>query len=146
MVLAAAASSQVLYLDGKPVGTASGAVVGGSSDGENYDTIGAGFLGWEWPDQPNPSSGPEIGNITHVTGNIAEVAFYPNQLTAANVTSEWDAAQHSAGLSPVETVHVTDPGSHTLSYAYDPLNSGRMLSQTDALGDTTTYGYDSAGF
>ena len=146
VVLAAAGSSQVLYLDGQQVGSASGSVVGGSSDGENYDTIGAGFLGWEWPDQPNQSTGSETGNLTYFTGDIAEVSFYPDQLTAASVTAEWDAAQHSPGLTPVETTHVTDPGGHTLTYTYDPLNSGRMLSQTDALGDTTTYGYDSAGF
>ena len=146
VVLAAAGSSQVLYLDGQQVGSASGSVVGGSSDGENYDTIGAGFLGWEWPDQPNQTQGSETGNLTYFTGDIAEVSFYPNQLTAASVTGEWDAAQHSPGLAPVETAQVTDPGGHTLSYSYDPLNSGRMLSQTDGLGNTTTYGYDSAGF
>ena len=50
------------------------------------------------------------------------------------------------GLTPVEAVTVTDPGNRTLTDRYDPLNSGRILSHTDGLGDTTSYGYDSAGF
>jgi RHS repeat-associated protein len=146
VVLAAGSDQQTLYLDGQSVGSVSGTIGGGYGDGENYDYVGAGFLGWEWPDQPNPSSGTEIGNRTYFNGDIAEVAFYPQQLTPANITTEWNAAQHSPGLTPVETATVTDPGGHTLTYRYDPLNSGRVLSQTDGLGDTTTYGYDTTGF
>ena len=140
VVLAAAADSQVLYLDGQQVGTASGTVGGGSGAGQGYDTIGAGFLGGTWPDQPNQST----GSRTYFTGDIAEVAFYPGQMSIDEAAGQWDAAQHSTGLSPIETTLVTDPGNRTLTYTYDPLNSGRMLSQTDGLGDTTTYGYDSA--
>lgn len=146
VVLAAASTSQVLYLDGKSVGTVSGSVVGGSSDGENHDYVGAGFLGWQWPDQPNPSTGTEIGNRTFFTGDIAEVAFYPQQLSAADASAQWVAAQHSPGLTPVEAIAVTDPDGRTLTDRYDPLDSGRVLSHTDGLGDTTSYGYDSAGF
>ena len=72
--------------------------------------------------------------------------MYPHLVNADDVTAQWAAAQHSQGLSPVETVTATDPGNHTLTYRYDPLNSGRELSQTDGTGATTTFGYDSAGF
>jgi RHS repeat-associated protein len=130
-VLAAGTGSQVLYLDGKKVGTVSGTITGG---GENYDYVGTGFLG------------STTGYPSYFNGDIGDVAFYPEQLTAGDVTGEWDAAQHSQGLSPLETTQVTDPGGKTLTYRYDPLNSGRVLSQTDGLGDTTSYGYDSLGF
>ena len=124
----------------------SGTITGGSAAGQSYDYIGTGFLGYPWSDQPHYSPSDPTGYPSSFNGDIAEVAFYPGQLTTDEAAGEWDAAQHSAGLSPVETTQVTDPGGRTLSYVYDPLNSGRMLSQTDGLGDTTTYGYDSAGF
>ena len=44
------------------------------------------------------------------------------------------------------TETVTDPGHNTLTWVYDLLNGGRVLSQTDADGQTTTYGYDVDGF
>jgi RHS repeat-associated protein len=146
VVLAAGTSGQVLYLDGKQVGSKSGTISGGYSDGEVYDSVGTGFLGYLWADQPHYSPTDPTGYQSPFNGNIAEVAFYPHQVTADEVTAQWDAAQHSPGLAPVETTQVTDPGGRTLTYRYDPLNSGRMLSQTDGLGDTTTYGYDSLGF
>ena len=146
VVLAAKADGQALYLDGQQVGTVSGTITGGSGAGQSYDYIGTGFLGYPWADQPHNSSSGTTGYPSAFNGNIAEVAFYPGQMSIDEAAGQWDAAQHSAGLAPIETTQVTDPGGRTLSYVYDPLNSGRMLSQTDGLGDTTTYGYDSAGF
>jgi large repetitive protein len=35
---------------------------------------------------------------------------------------------------------------HVISYAYDPQNAYRLIAETDALGETTTYGYDTSGF
>ena len=46
---------------------------------------------------------------------------------------------------PVKTVTVTDPGGKTISYAYDLINN-RQVAETDALGNTTRYGYDTSGF
>ncbi|MGH3252377.1 MAG: LamG-like jellyroll fold domain-containing protein, partial [Trebonia sp.] len=146
VVLAAGTGSQSMYLDGRLLGSASGTVGGGSGAGEGNVYVGAGFLGQDWPDEPHYSTTDPAGYQSFFTGDIAEVAVYPHQVTAAEVTGQWDAAQHSPGLAPVETTQVTDPGNRTLTYTYDPLNSGRMLSQTDGLGDTTTYGYDSLGF
>jgi RHS repeat-associated protein len=146
VVLAAGTSGQVLYLDGKQVGGKSGTISGGYGDGEVYDAVGMGFLGYPWADQPHNSPTDTTGYRSSFNGNIAEVAFYPHQMTADEVTAQWVAAQRSQGLSPVETSQVTDPGNKVLTYRYDPLNSGRLLSQTDGLGDTTSYGYDSLGF
>ncbi len=146
VVLAAGTSGQSLYLDGKLIGTASGTITGGYSDGEDNVAVGTGFLGGVWADQPYYSTTNPTGYQAFFNGDIAEVAVYPQQLSAGNVTTEWNAAQHSPGLTPVETATVTDPGGHTLTYRYDPLYSGRILSFTDGLGNTTTYGYDSNGF
>jgi RHS repeat-associated protein len=145
-VLTASNNSQVLYLDGKAVGSVSGTITGGSGGGQNYDYVGTGFLGYLWADQPYYSTSNTTGYPSYFNGDIAEVAFYQQQLTAADASAQWIAAQHSAGLAPVEAVSITDPGGATLTDRYDPLNSGRILSHTDGLGDTTSYGYDSAGF
>src|SRR5581483_3540674 len=102
VVLAAGTSSQVLYLDGKQVGTASGTIGGGSSWGEDNAYVGAGFFGQDWPDQPHYSTTVSTGYQAFFTGDIGDVAFYPRQLTAGDVTGEWAAAQHSQGLSPLE--------------------------------------------
>ena len=55
VVLAAGTGGQVLYLDGKKVGSKSGTISGGYSDGEVYDAVGTGFLGYLWADQPHYS-------------------------------------------------------------------------------------------
>ena len=77
---------------------------------------------------------------------MAELAVYNSQLSAAQVAAEYQASQYSTGLTPVQVVTVTDPGGHTLTYVMDPLNGNRMLTQTDGLGNTTQYGYDTRGF
>src|SRR6185437_16189112 len=38
------------------------------------------------------------------------------------------------------------PGGGTLTYAYDPAQGNRLVAQTDALGNRTSYGYDTSGF
>ena len=147
VVMTSDADDQYLYLDGKQVGSVTGQTIGGgTSSGQDQVVVGTGFLGCDWPDQPHYSTTNPTGYPSYFTGDIADVAVYPHLVSAGDVTAEWAAAQHSSGLSPIETATATDPGQHTLTYQYDPLNSGRMLSQTDGLGYTTTYGYDSAGF
>ncbi|HET6503257.1 MAG TPA: LamG-like jellyroll fold domain-containing protein [Amycolatopsis sp.] len=137
---------QSLYLDGKSLGTATEPISGGAGDGLIHDYVGAGFFGQDWADQPHYSTTNPTGYRTYFTGNIAEVAVYGHGLTQADVTHEWVAAQHSPGLTPVETATVTDPGSHLLTTTYDPGNSARVLSSTDGLGNTTSYGYNASGF
>ena len=140
-------NDQYLYLDGVQVGSITGETIGGGSGaGQDQVVVGAGFLGADWADQAEYSTTNQTGYPAFFTGDIADVALYPHLVSVGDVTAQWAAAQHSTGLSPVETATVTDPGRHTLTSTYDPLNSGRMLSQTDGLGFTTTYGYDSGGF
>ncbi|HUN33682.1 MAG TPA: LamG-like jellyroll fold domain-containing protein [Trebonia sp.] len=140
-VLAASGTSQSLYLDGALVGTISATLSPGS--GTWYDWVGAGFIGGAWPDE---SHGGQSAAATYFNGDIAEVGYYPSQLSAAQVTAEYDASQSSGGVSPVETATVTDPGLKTLTYTYDPTNGYRELSETNGLGQTTKYGYDVDGF
>jgi YD repeat-containing protein len=146
VVLAAGTSSQVLYVDGAQDATLSGTVAGGAASSQDNVYVGAGFIGGGWPEEADNELDGNDGYAEYFTGDIGEVAFYPSQLTADQVTGQWDASEYSSGLTPVETDTVTDPGGHTLMWVYDALNGDRILSQTDARGETTTYGYDVDGF
>ena len=46
----------------------------------------------------------------------------------------------------MSTVVVTDPGGKTSSEQYDLVHGSRRINSTDALGNTTSYGYDTSGF
>ena len=141
VVLAASGTSQTLYLDGTKVVTLSGTI---SNPGpQSYVYAGAGFTGGPWPSEPNSGSADAP---VYFTGHLAELAFFGSQLTASQVAAQYAASAKSAAKTPVETVQVTDPGGHTLSYATDPMNGNRLIAQTDALGNTTQYGYDGGGF
>jgi len=137
-VLAAGTSSQSLYVDGALQATLAGTLDGAA---QPYVAVGAGYLGGAWPDTSSSTV-----QVRWFTGDIAEVAWYPAQLTAAQVTGQWDTSKYASGLTPVQTTNVTDPGSNTLSWTYDLLNGGRVLSHKDANGYVTTYGYDTGGF
>ncbi len=138
---------ETLYVDGKQVQTVSGeTLVGGTAEGQDQVFVGTGFLGADWADQPYYSTTNSTGYPSFFSGDIADVAVYPHEVSAGDVTAMWAAAQHSQGLSPVQTTTAKDPSTDQRTYQFDPLNSGRMLSYTDGLGNTTTYGYDSAGF
>ncbi|MBY8885843.1 DUF3990 domain-containing protein [Streptomyces sp. PTM05] len=136
VLLTASTTAQALYLDGNQVGTTSAAL---ASTGTGYLYVGAGAAGGNWTNHPTNTLG-------YFPGSIAEVAFYRGQLTGQEAAQHWAAGGASAGLAPMETVKVTDPGGKTDTYQYDILNGFRMLSQTDGLGDRTSYGYDTRGF
>ncbi|WP_412794223.1 LamG-like jellyroll fold domain-containing protein [Streptomyces sp. MS06] len=127
-------STQTLYLDGKKQDTYSGAP---NDQANSHLYLGAGFAKW-WIDSP--------GEVSHFHGSIAEAAFYHTGLTAADVAAHVQAGKNSTGLLPVRTVHVTTPADATLTYTYDVTHGNRRLSQTDALGNTTRFGYDTSGF
>ena len=135
-VLAASSTGQSLYLDGTLVGSSSAALAPSAG---NYVYIGAGESASSWPNHPTNTLG-------YFTGSIAEVAFYKSQLSQNQVLAQWLAAKSSNGLAPTETITVTDPGGHPLTYTYDPLQGDRLIAQTDGLGNRTTYGYDTSGF
>ncbi len=139
-VLAAGTSSQSLYVDGTLQGTVPGNLIAGDEPWTNI-AAGTGYIDGNWPD--TSASGP---TEQWFSGDLAELAFYPTQLTAAQVSAQWAAALESGGLIPVQTSQVTDPGNNTLTWTYDLLNGGRVLSHTDANGTVTSYGYNSNGF
>ncbi|MFD9393174.1 LamG-like jellyroll fold domain-containing protein [Streptomyces sp. NPDC060000] len=143
VVLSASATSQSLYLDGALVGTQTGTA---AMAGQPYTYVGAGFNGGNWPDEAHTSSTSNTGYATYFKGSVAEVALFRSQLSAADVAQSYEAAQNSTGLLPVETVTVTSPTTATLKYTYDVTNNNRALTETDGLGNKTSFGYDSAGF
>jgi large repetitive protein len=144
VVLSAAATTQSLYLDGTLVGTTTGTILSPQDFGQANDYIGTGYIGGGWPDQPH--QGQNAATPLYFNGSIGEVAFYRSALSGDQAAAQWAAAQRSVGLTPVETVSETDPGGKTLSMKYDLQNSHRLISSTDGLGNTTSYGYDTSGF
>ncbi|HEV3380095.1 MAG TPA: LamG-like jellyroll fold domain-containing protein [Trebonia sp.] len=145
VILTAGDGTQDMYIDGALADSITGTVTGGETSGQDNLYAGAGFLGGGWPDEPGSSSS-ETGDASFFQGDMSDLAFYGSQLTADQVTAQWDASRSSGGLTPVETATVTDPGGNLLTWKYDLLNGGRIVSQTDARGETTTYGYDIDGF
>ncbi|MGW2696099.1 LamG-like jellyroll fold domain-containing protein [Streptomyces sp. NPDC001296] len=134
VILTVSGSTQTLYLDGNQQGTYSGAP---NDQGNNHLYVGAGFAK-SWIASP--------GDVSYFTGSIAEVTLYQYALSGEDVAAHWAAGRNSSGMSPLETVRVTDPGSKTVTYQYDPLNGYRAVAQIDGLGNKTTYGYDTSGF
>ncbi|WP_330186108.1 LamG-like jellyroll fold domain-containing protein [Dactylosporangium sp. AC04546] len=141
VALAAGTTGQSMYLDGELVGTKTGTV---AVSGQNNVYVGAGFLGGKWPDQNLNTTGTTTGYPTYFKGQIAEVAFYRSQLTAAQVAAQY-AARDAAKGTPARTVTITDPTNKTITHVYD-VGTGRELSETDTLGGQTKYGYDEGGF
>ena len=140
VVLSGGVNTQSLYLDGTAIGSSGGGMAAG---GMSYDSIGVGFVGGAWADQLNYGQ-PAVP--AYLVGSITDVAFYNRQLTAAQVAQQYAAAQASTGLTPVQTVTVTDPGSKQLRYDYDATMGNRLIASTNGLGYTTRYGYDTGGF
>ena len=136
--LAAGATSQSLYVDGTLQATISGSV---RTEPWTNVAAGAGFTGGAWPDQPSTTVTARWFN-----GQMSELAWYPYQLSAAQVSGQWNTVQYATGLTPVQVNTVTDPGGRTLKYTYDLLNGGRQLSSANAEGGITAYTYDTGGF
>ncbi|MFI7385966.1 LamG-like jellyroll fold domain-containing protein [Streptomyces sp. NPDC049813] len=143
VVLATSATSQSLYLDGQSVGTQTGTA---AMSGQSYVTVGAGFNGGNWPDEPHTSTTASTGYASYFNGSLADVSFHRSQLAASDVSALWEASKNSTGLLPVETVKVTTPTASTMTYTYDVENGNRALTETDGLGNRTSFGYDTAGF
>lgn len=137
-VLAAGTRSQTLYLDGTSVGTSNAALVPLTGLTNLY--LGAGESNGAWPFHPTNTLG-------YFPGSIAEFGFYRGQLTADQVTAHYAAYSSGvSGVTPTQINTVVDPRGNTLTYRYDAQNGDRLLSETDAAGQTTSYGYDTSGF
>ncbi|SCD50642.1 intein C-terminal splicing region [Streptomyces sp. TverLS-915] len=143
VVLATSATSQSLYLDDKAVGAQTGTA---AQSGQDIVTLGSGFNGGSWPDEPHSSTTVSTGYASYFNGSIADVSFHRAQLSADDVDELWGAAKKSGGLLPAETVKVTTPTGSTATYTYDVTHGGRALTETDGLGAKTSFGYDTAGF
>ena len=137
-VLAAGSSTQALYVDGALQATISGSV---ATEPWTYAAAGAGFAGGFWPDLASST----VAN-RWFSGDLAELAWYPYQLSAAQVSGQWKTVPYAAGLLPDQVDNVTDPGGNTLNWIYDLVNGGRELSSVNAEGGITGYAYDTAGF
>ena len=86
-VLAAGADSQTLYVDGAAQGSPiSGSVV--PNEPWANAAAGSGFAGGPWPDLSSSTVADRW-----FTGDLAELAWYPYQLSAAQVSGQWNAAQ-----------------------------------------------------
>jgi RHS repeat-associated protein len=132
VVLAASGSSQTMYLDGAAVGTIAHALV---STTAVHAYVGAG----KWSTWPSTT-----GTFGYWPGQISDVAYFNTQLTAAQVTAQYSARTKTSG-TPIRTITVTDPGNATITHTYD-VATNRQISETDALGNLTQYGYDPNGF
>ncbi|MEE6262424.1 LamG-like jellyroll fold domain-containing protein [Plantactinospora sonchi] len=139
VVLSSSGTRQMLYLDNKLIGTLGAIVV----DASVHSYIGAGTTrGW-----PSVS-----GDTSYFKGNIAEVAFYEREVPATEVDAHFKASKSALHpgatptLTPVVTVEVTDPDNKVSKQIFDIVNGGRLVAATDALGRTTSYGYDIGGF
>jgi RHS repeat-associated protein len=138
-VLTVGATSQSLYIDGGLQDTISGTVV--PNEQWTNPAAGTGFAGGPWPDLSSSTVAARW-----FTGDLAELAWYPYQLSAAQVAGQYTNWQYANGFTPVQDETVTDPGGKTLKYTYDLLNGGRELSYTDGDGGITSYTYNTAGF
>ncbi|MBY8876850.1 LamG-like jellyroll fold domain-containing protein [Actinacidiphila acidipaludis] len=139
-LISATGTSQTLYLDGTQAATKTGTAALTNSN-RTYTYLGSGTTGAGW-------SGLTNGTVAYFNGSLAEAATYRTALTSDDAAAHVEAAKNSAGLLPVETVKVTGPAPATAvsTYKYDLLNNERELSETDGLGYTTSFGYDTGGF
>jgi hypothetical protein len=83
-----------LYLDGTLAQAVTGkTLVGGTAENQDQVVVGTGFLGSDWADQDHYSTTSATGYPSYFTGDIAEVAVYPHEVSAADVSAQWAAAQ-----------------------------------------------------
>jgi large repetitive protein len=135
-ILASDGTTQTLYLDGAKQGSSSGPALTSTSRPAVY--VGGG-QGTDWAGLSGP-----LG--AYFNGTISDVAFYHVPVSAGSAAAQYAALNYSGGLTPIKAVNVTDPGQKTITYHYDLANGGRLVSRTDGLNHTTSYGYDTRGF
>ncbi|MEU6098622.1 LamG-like jellyroll fold domain-containing protein [Streptomyces sp. NPDC047079] len=129
VVLSGAGDTQTLYVDGSLVGSKTGLISVGS---QPVDTIGSGFLGGNWPDEPHYSTSSNTGYPTYFNGQIAEAGFYTHSLGAPAIQQQYATGTHAAG----ELTGVTLPSGKThMAAAYDAVHD-RASQITDANGGT----------
>ncbi|MFD7540923.1 LamG-like jellyroll fold domain-containing protein [Streptomyces sp. NPDC059819] len=151
VVLSAAGNTQSLYLDSAKVGSLSGTVSiqPGVAFGKNqqYNTLGSGFLGGNWPDEPHQSSSDKTGYATYFNGSIADAAWYDRPLVAADVAALYQYGTHAANLlssitRPSGKAHSAmtyDPATTTLTQLTDENGGTWKLGSPTVSGSSQTY-------
>lgn len=150
VVLAAAGSSQTLYLDGAKVGSLSGQVSfskGLTTTDQDYTYLGGGYLGGSWPDQSHSGSGTNTGYPSYFNGSIADVALYNSPLSAAQVGTLYQDGTHPASLlttvtRPSGAVYANvsyDPTTETVSQLTDENGGVWKVAQPTVAGSSQTY-------
>ncbi|ROO88264.1 RHS repeat-associated protein [Actinocorallia herbida] len=89
-VLTGDGATQWLYLDGQYVDYRTGLH---EVPGQWTDIVGAGYLGYKWPNQPNYSTSVKTGYASFFQGSIANVAYFDKLVSPANVGALWQASQ-----------------------------------------------------
>lgn len=138
VLLSASPTSQTLYLDGVQAATKTG-TASLTSSSRTTDYLGAGTTGPGWTGLTN-------GTVAYFNGSLAEAATYRTALTAQDAAAHFQAGLNATGLLPVSTVKVTSPANAVSTYTYDVDHNMRKLSETDGLGNTHSFGYDTGGF
>ncbi|WP_404870067.1 LamG-like jellyroll fold domain-containing protein [Kitasatospora griseola] len=126
-LLTGAGDTQTLYLDGTAQGSRTGQIV---APGQRVATVGAGFTGGIWPDEPLYNGSDNTGRPSYFNGSISDVAFYNRTIGAPAVTTQWTAAQKPSA----ELTNIALPSGKTkLAVTYDTVND-RATQYTDPNG------------
>ena len=128
-VLTANGSTETLYVDGKQVASQSETT---TPFIEPYTYVGAGFLGGSNPDEAHSGSTP---TATYFNGGMSDTATWDRTLTAAEVSTMFNAATTTAAL----ITKITRPSGKVFGQvsSYDPATS-KVTSLTDANGGSWT--------
>ncbi|WP_165950160.1 DNRLRE domain-containing protein [Actinomadura sp. GC306] len=95
----------------------------------------------------------QLTKVTKPSGRVQAVNAYDvdtdrlvEHVDANGGTWEIRAPVYSGKVDDLErTIEVKDPRNGMLKYVYEPLRGNRLISETDQLGKTTTYAYDTNG-
>ena len=150
VVLSAAGNTQTLYLDGKAAGTVSGQVSfssGVSTENQAFTYVGAGYIGGEWPDEPNEGKSGQTGYPSYFNGSIADVALYSKPLMQADVNALYSSGTHPASLMSSVTrpsgkayAGITyAPGTDTVTQVTDENGGQWKIAAPVVAGSSQTY-------
>ncbi|GAA2332444.1 LamG-like jellyroll fold domain-containing protein [Dactylosporangium salmoneum] len=134
VVLSGAGGTQTLYVDNVLQGTLAGSINMLQFGTSTNATIGSGYWGGFWPDQPSYSTTDMTGHLKSFKGSIAEVATFERPLTTANVASLYKAGTMTA--RPLTGV-IRPTGNATATITYEPKDS-TVKTVTDANGGVWT--------
>jgi RHS repeat-associated protein len=132
VVLSSIGTAQSLYLDGQKIGTKTNDI---AIITENYNYVGAGFIGGTWPDDSNTGKSGNEGFTQYFNGSIADVGFFTSPLAASDVTTLYQDGTHASNL--LSTV-VRPSGKTYATMTYDA-NSSSVTKVVDDNGGSWTF-------